>query len=616
MKLSKIFFGLATAAMFAACSSDDLVAEQPEIQWNEDGSGYMALNITMPVQNGVRGDNDKFDNGIAAEYKVNNATLILFSDGKFHSAYTLGTPEWNNTDVNGNSNPNVTSDNRYVQKVQGEKLVKPEAFVVLNHNDIFKVNDSNHTLIVDGQSAAGKTYAQLMDVVFSQDLNLEADAFHANGFLMMNSPLQEVAGGTNGVPTGKTYVLAPVSADQVYATAAEAQAAAKGSVSVYVERAVAKVTLTESDALSTNLNTEFKSAHVLNWTLDNTNKKSFIGRSTADFNSWLGYSSDALTTPNYRMTGAETVGHNAGITHGTAGVDAYRTYWAKDPNFDSYNDKHFNGAITSTWSKVKDESMYCAENTFDVLNMVYKQTTRALVSVELNNGNDFYSRPGDDKIYDEEVMKNVAAAKASADAAVLKDAGALEGSGTFTFVATKKDDKTFTVKATPSLTASSSATTEQQTLIGKLNDGSYEYNVVALGYEFYENGVVYYDTRIMHFGNELTPWNKEGDALTVKQSYGIDASSSDAEKEAAANNFLGRWGVLRNNWYNLSVSGIYKMGYANPADLTLKRPGDPTPEWPDTPDPDTPDDNQKAEEWISVDINLLSWAKRFQPVVW
>lgn len=617
MKLSKLFFGLATAAMFAACSSDDIVVEKTQVQLNEDGTGFMALNITMPVQKGTRAENDQFTNGEAAEYKVNNVTLILFSDGKFHSAYTLGAPAWNNTDVNGATNPNVTSDNRYVAKVQGDKLVDPQAFVVINHNDIFKVNDSDHSLVVDGVSAAGKTYAQLMDVVYTPDLNLQADAFHTDGFLMMNAPLQETAGGTTGTPTTNAYVLAPIAANQIYATAADAQAAANGSVSVYVERAVAKVTLTE--ASSVVVASEFKNAAVQKWTLDNTNKKSFIGRSTADFDSWLGYSSSALSTPNYRMTGAETVGHTTGITHGTAGTDAFRTYWAKDPNFDAYNAADFNVAIdAATWAGTEGSDMYCAENTFDVLNMVYKQTTRALVEVKLNDGNDFYSRPGDDKLYDVDAMKNVAAAKASAEAAALKAAGALEGSGTVTFTATKKDDKTFTVKADVALVKSTSvvAGSPEDKAIDDLNNGTYEYTVVELGYQFYKGGVAYYDTRIKHFGDELTPWSVVGDAMTVKASYGIDASSSAAEKEAAANDFLGRWGVLRNNWYELAVTGIYKMGYANPGDLELGRPGDPTPEWPENPDPDTPDDNQKAEEWLSVDVNVLSWAKRFQNVVW
>lgn len=612
MKLSKLFFGLATAAMFAACSSDDIVAEKTQVQLNEDGTGFMALNITMPQQKGVRAENDQFTNGEVAEYKVNNVTLILFSDGKFHSAYTLGAPAWNNTDVNGATNPNVTSDNRYVAKVQGDKLVDPQAFVVINHNDIFKVNDSDHSLVVDGVSAAGKTYAQLMDVVYTPDLNLQADAFHTNGFLMMNAPLQETAGGTTGTPTTNAFVLAPIAANQIYATAAEAQTAANGSVSVYVERAVAKVTLTE--ASSVVVASEFKNAAVQKWTLDNTNKKSFIGRSTADFDSWLGYSSSALSTPNYRMTGAEPVGHTTGITHGTAGADAYRTYWAKDPNFDAYNAADFNVAIdAATWAGTKGSDMYCAENTFDVLNMVYKQTTRALVQVQLNDGNDFYSRPGDDKLYDVDAMKNVAAAKASALAASLKASGAIEGSGTVTFTADKKDDKTFTVKAVGTLTKAAGITPADGAIVDELVAGTYEYGVVALGYQFYKGGVAYYDTRIKHFGDDLTPWSVVGDAMNVKAAYGIDASSSAADKEAAANNFLGRWGVLRNNWYELAVTGIYKMGYANPGDLSF----DPTvPEWPDTPDPDTPDDNQKAEEWLSVDINLLSWAKRFQPVVW
>lgn len=57
--------------------------------------------------------------------------------------------------------------------------------------------------------------------------------------------------------------------------------------------------------------------------------------------------------------------------------------------------------------------------------------------------------------------------------------------------------------------------------------------------------------------------------------------------------FLGRYGVLRNNWYDLGINSISGVG---------------SPVIPKA--PDTPDD--ELESFISVRINVLSWAKRTQ----
>lgn len=53
----------------------------------------------------------------------------------------------------------------------------------------------------------------------------------------------------------------------------------------------------------------------------------------------------------------------------------------------------------------------------------------------------------------------------------------------------------------------------------------------------------------------------------------------------------GRYGVVRNTWYQLTVNKI-------------SRPGEP--EIPDT--PNIPDDQQEA--YINVQVNILSWAVR------
>ena len=68
-----------------------------------------------------------------------------------------------------------------------------------------------------------------------------------------------------------------------------------------------------------------------------------------------------------------------------------------------------------------------------------------------------------------------------------------------------------------------------------------------------------------------------------------------AEPTKAPARFLGRYGVLRNNWYELEVNSITGIG---------------EPRIPQVPTTSDPDDELK--QFISVNINILSWAKRVQ----
>ena len=105
--------------------------------------------------------------------------------------------------------------------------------------------------------------------------------------------------------------------------------------------------------------------------------------------------------------------------------------------------------------------------------------------------------------------------------------------------------------------------------------------LISLSY--YADGMAYYPVYIAHFGQGQTPWSESDykDATI----YGAD---SDAR-------YLGRYGVVRNNWYDISVTSIKALGSPNVTEVT-NEPVD------------------KKESYISVKINVLSWAKRTQSV--
>ena len=114
---------------------------------------------------------------------------------------------------------------------------------------------------------------------------------------------------------------------------------------------------------------------------------------------------------------------------------------------------------------------------------------------------------------------------------------------------------------------------------------------------YYKGGVTYYNARIQHFGQAETPWSAigeyiNGNGTTVSEIYGSDA-------DARTKNFLGRYGVVRDNWYNLQVEKIMKIGTAEPVDVSKTTP-------------DTPDD--EIEKFIAVHVHIVPWVLRIQPV--
>lgn len=80
-----------------------------------------------------------------------------------------------------------------------------------------------------------------------------------------------------------------------------------------------------------------------------------------------------------------------------------------------------------------------------------------------------------------------------------------------------------------------------------------------------------------------------------KNELGVNAGEVYPTKDQAEN-WLGRYGVLRNNWYDITVQGVKGLGSATVPELT-----------------GTTDD--EFDSYIAVQINVLSWAKRTQGAI-
>ena len=96
-------------------------------------------------------------------------------------------------------------------------------------------------------------------------------------------------------------------------------------------------------------------------------------------------------------------------------------------------------------------------------------------------------------------------------------------------------------------------------LVAKLNTKLGLDATKGIGIKTYKNGESYYIARIKHFG-ALTPW-AEGQAT-----YGINNDDNNTK-------YLGRYGVLRNNWYELQVGSVSGPGTPDVPTIKPEEPG-------------------------------------------
>lgn len=588
VKINKTLGLALLTALAASCSSDNDVALAPEPVNNNGSAAYATLRIDLPTQQGSRAVT--FDDGLPDEYKVHDATLLVFKKaGSSEGDYTfvekvdLGdmTP-WTKHGTNSTDGITTTAD------VTAKLTVASYDF---KNNDYYGLVILNDTALTQTESeeeestevpkitfpTKDETYStwNAPKSVTSSD-NMSDFSL---GIVMANAPEWK---GTNQVPT----TLVKINGDNVKATEAQAKAAGPAAV-IHVERGLAKVTM-EQPTVTTPSGSAYSSDKVtINaWALDVTNNKSFpvhnIDGLVTDYSGiWTsdGTASTKDNSPSVRrfVDGANTT--------------FKRVYWGKDPNyntaydackadFDIVNATDFDkeGTIYNYFGDQNPQ--YCLENTFDIDHMKQGQTTRVLLKATYKIGDSdaqtFYKFGKSNKLYTEEelidAIKNAYVEKCRVKGIEVNKSNVIvnlrdpEFNITTAGVHTLKADNVYeTSAAKPRTRGQGEGSTTHE-------DGLPTEQITT-----YENGVCYYIGRIKHFGDDETPWHV-GDPT-----YG----GKNLE-------YLGRYGVLRNNWYSLSVNSV-------------SGPGEPTvpPVKPDEPD----DENYN---YIDLSVKILQWAKRTQ----
>ena len=573
----KHFFGLAViAAMTASCSSNnDLTNGGGNGSGeNETGASYASFSINLPTTSGTRAaDDPNFDHGSDYEYKVNDATLLIFKKGAteaegdytFVESAELGSmAPWKDPNETG-----VTTHAKITAKL--EKVNKTDKFFAL-------------VLLNNGTGANAKVTLSSLNVgdTFST-LNAATNATdkfanYENGFYMANAPLFK----DHNVTT-----LVPIESSKIYST--EEEAAKNAATDVYVERGLAKVTLgTGTTTEKTVADGTYKDGKVTisNWALDITNKKTFpihnVDGLTAAFDDIWGNNTTASPTNN--ATNQRFVDNNTATL-------VKRVYWGIDPNYKNTDlckedadgtaarDKEFTYVKNNTDVKEDPSNpLYCLENTFNLDNMMQGQTTRIVFKATytpkgFTTGDTFYKIGKNTAIWSKtDLETEIKAAVASV----------ISGAAGNTTVTLNAEGYDITAAGTHYIAAANISVTgvETETITNNINAINTQLGLnkdKKVGISTYAGGKSYYVARIKHFGDELTPWSSGN--------YGSDNLS-----------FLGRYGMLRNNWYELTVDKVSGPGYPSVPEVK----------------PNTPDDED--DKYISVSVKILDWAKRSQKV--
>ena len=568
--------------MLGSCSSSDDLNGGNNTGFNENGDGFVAVAINLPTTKSTPSRvNDDFKDGTADEYDVQNAKLLLFNgtdeaSATFVQAYplTLG------SGVAGGADKQITTHYEQTVKISSSGLTNNiYALVVLNDN--------------------GQNYT--VGDKLSKVLTVSSSTLKGSGFLMTNAPLATKVGAATYA--GEVNTLVPIKPENIQKTPA---AAKTKPVDISVERALAKVEMgtamtpvqttdyTGTVTEVTGIKTAGKKLYytVTGWELANTNSKTYFSRTWDNTNTWAGYLAAGSTS--FRFIGTKSLNDDAAIPTS----ELYRTYWAIDPNYDAFTAGALENSLVASTNQ--DKIKYCLENTFNVANQKIQSTTCAIVGVQFftvdNDASpakytpmtDFYTVDSDPTVvYDKSTIEKLILGRyVAANSTEL--ASRIDGTVSAQDLLEVIENSTVDGVVSYTVTAKTSSTHWLASKVPSATElEAWKARVNVTDLEHAKSGVNYYYVPIRHFDDTETPWSADGKTTSYPNTDG-----------KAEQNWLGRYGVLRNNWYVINVSGIEGFGSATIPDLE-----------------NNTDDDDDLKEYISVKINVLSWAKREQKTV-
>ncbi len=535
--------------------------------------------------------------------------------------------------------------NEVASEMKADKTHLYYAYVIINHNGQIDAPTKDETTFKDFANQAFKE--------IGADIAAEKKVWET-GLLMTNAPICSEPGGKAAPVDAKYSTLVKLDNQKIFGSKVEAEESP--AACVYVERAAVKITVEDGRGEDAPEIEGYK-VNIEGWQVINNEPSYYNTRHINDngaaedsFEDWGPYfNNDVLakyTNQKYRFVSIlqflPTLPTDVVDDH----TRAFRTYFAKDLQYNK------NATLENTVASddrpwiAAGKHAYTTENTFDVQHQTWRNTTMVTLKVSLSKTVDgtttypdfytvgkgsqvMYATVKDAKAAIENIVKSdndVASAMAALRKKISEnnvdqeitsgltvDFTAPEASKTdvpFTITLNfKKDGADYTTFNTTTDEEGVSEATLKADLEAAIEavikkDGKTTDEVLL---SYYKGGVSYYNVKIQHFGDAETPWSSGGDYIAgggadVNEIYfgaAQGATLTDAQIAAGQKNFLGRYGVVRDNWYKLSVDKISKIGTAEPVD-------------PSTTTPDTPDD--EIENFISVHVHIVPWVLREQSV--
>lgn len=431
--------------------------------------------------------------------------------------------------------------------------------VANEHWDAFKVDASTKKILVainpsdKFKTACVKTSAwSVINAAVDEEVKNVAEVVEETAgvkkgnFMMINA-------GNNTQPNAGALVAANVKIVDGTTILNETKAkeeAKKDPSKVNVDRVVAKVTLQEKTGGAT---------------VDNG--------ASCTFGDW------ALNITNKSMYPYSEIVIPAGASVDASNVPAdYRI----DPNYElaDFNVSKFNylkvasdGTLPADFSAMTD-SKYCLENTMNAVAQTQAQTTAAVVSAvytpnSFDKGKSWFRLLGVTykTLIDLQTVYNAAKAAATPDALQTQIITLCDQFYTRMKAAATNQSKTFSAANFASITIAELDAIE--------NGGEYSKPAAGqtVGVEYFKKGVCYYNILIRHDSN------------------------------ITGNMALGKYGVVRNNWYTITINSV-------------SQPGSP---WlPDNTDPTDPkepgEDDDPKDAYLAVTITVNPWTTWSQGV--
>lgn len=587
MKIRSYLFAVSITVLLAGCAKDENgmfggKSDNPTVE----GEGTMNLSLKYAVS--TRANDDRED-GTKEESNIRDLTVYYFDANKGY----LGKGEAPQITQHPGDNDNIESDviavgvpAEVVKYVYGNKDVKAYVIAVLN-------GKGKACFGLEKDLAVGASYAEFNKVLESEISEIAVE----NSFLMTSS---------NYVKDGVEMALVEINSDNV---GIKSNAASKNpeNVKIAVERVAAKVIVKAKEGVELD---------ILGWGLNVTNKKFYPVKEVK-----TGFFDENFNT-NYANWNQKDTWSNP---------TNKRSHWAVDPNYTTgivSSDGTSNEFNLLKWDGLikTEEVAYCLENTFHQSMQNRNSTTTAIIVAKFNPYNtgsgtwiNWKQQNFSEEAFRNEVLRNVKEkidftqyyyrlpkGYATGDNVVGSYIYYPLGFSNFTFAANGTDEIKFGHDG-PTI-GYKSMNLSVKLLENNLADGLYTRPADPDSEDAWDNSKVENVEEIKtNIANAIAEVLNSDKAVVYVNGYNYyevplrhfnDTEVAGFDGGAYEGKHLGRYGIVRNNIYKLTVNSI-------------DNPGKPITDEPIIPSEDQ-DDFEKF--FINVDVEVLSWTVRKQEV--